>query len=110
MKKLKLKSEQLAKEEIMYKFAIADINFKKYKKERTKLLALAKDILKDDEQFTFKLFPHIKGYIQKVITKATRFDSTRFQKENMEIAEQYLVPRESITIVTDNVEIDDYAK
>ena len=110
MKKLKLKNEKLAKENIMYKFAVADINYKKYKKERTQLLKLVKAIVKDEEQFDFKLLPNIKGYIQKVITKAERFDSSSFQADSPEIYNQYLVPRISTTIVTDNVEVDDYAK
>ena len=49
MKKLKLKNEQLAKEEIMFNFVIADSNYKKFKKERNKLLPFVKEILEDTE-------------------------------------------------------------
>jgi len=108
LKKLKLKnnahSKILQQEELMYSFVIADTNYKKYKKERTRLLAQVKEQLKENPTFTFKLLPNIKGYIQSVVTKALRFDSTTFQKENIELSKDYIVERISTTIVTDNVE------
>jgi len=108
MKKLKLKSEQLTKEEIMMNFVIADSNYKKFKKERNKLLPFVKEILEDTDNntFTFKLLPHIKGFIQKVSVFAERFDTTTFRKENPAISEQYMVERESTTIITDNAKIE----
>ena len=108
MKKLKLKSEQLTNEEIMMNFVIADTNYKKFKKERNKLLPFVRDILDESENntFTFKLLPHIKGFIQKVSVFAERFDTTTFRKENPAISEQYMVERESTTIITDNAKIE----
>ena len=108
MKKLKLKSEQLTNEEIMMNFVIADTNYKKFKKERNKLLPFVRDILDESENntFTFKLLPHIKGFIQKVVVFAERFDSTKFKKDNPLISSQYMVERESTTIITDNAKIE----
>jgi len=108
MKKLKLKNEVLAKEDIMMNFVIADSNYKKFKKERNKLLPFVKEILEDTDNntFTFKFLPHIKGFVQKVVVFAERFDSTSFKKDNPSVAEQYMVERESTTIVTDNAKIE----
>ena len=108
MKKLKLKNEVLAKEEIMFNFVIADSNYKKFKKERNKLLPFVKEILEETENntFTFKFLPSIKGFIQKVSVFAERFDTTTFRKEKPAIAEQYMVERESTTIITDNAKIE----
>tara|TARA_R100000988_G_C3860281_1_gene98985 strand:- start:45 stop:380 length:336 start_codon:yes stop_codon:yes gene_type:complete len=108
MKKLKIQNEVIAKEEIMMQFVIADSNYKKYKKERNKLLPYVKDILNnsDNNTFTFKLLPHIKGFVQKVVVFAERFDSTTFKKDNPSVSEQYMVERESTTIVTDNAKYE----
>ena len=108
MKKLKLKNEVLAKEDIMMNFVIADSNYKKFKKERNKLLPFVKEILEDTENntFTFKFLPHIKGFVQKVVVFAERFDSTSFKKDNPSVAEEYMVERESTTIITDNARIE----
>ena len=108
MKKLKLKNEQLAKEEIMFNFVIADSNYKKFKKERNKLLPFVKEILEDTENntFTFKFLPNIKGFIQKISVFAERFDTTTFRKKEPSVAEQYMVERESTTIITDNAKIE----
>ena len=108
MKKLKLKNEVLAKEDIMMNFVIADSNYKKFKKERNKLLPFVKEILNnsDNNTFTFKFLPHIKGFVQKVVVFAERFDSTSFKKDNPSVAEQYMVERESTTIITDNAKIE----
>jgi len=108
MKKLKLKSEQLTNEEIMMNFVIADSNYKKFKKDRNKLLPFVRDILNESENntFTFKLLPSIKGFVQKVVVFAERFDSTKFKKDNPLISQQYMVERESTTIITDNAKIE----